>query len=59
MVIDGRESLKGHGTEEMPIWGKQYSAEAMQEDYLGTRHAEDVVRARILALVEYISKLQK
>jgi len=27
-VIDGREEIKGHGTRDMPIWGREFRMEA-------------------------------
>ena len=57
-TIDGRVSVPGHGTREMPIWGARYT----EEDYerYGTAFgAEDVVRGRILQLVYYIQSLQE
>ena len=58
-VIDGRVSVAGHGTTDMPIWGNYFRAEALP----ATRHpgisAEEVVQGRILGLVYYIQTLQE
>lgn len=57
-IIDGRQQIKAHGTREMPIWGKHfaYRAAPMHDDY---RHNPEVhVRARILALIDYLYRLQ-
>jgi mono/diheme cytochrome c family protein len=57
-TIDGSYVLKGHGTREMPIWGQRYRVEAARY-YADTPYDERVfVRARILALTEYLSTLQ-
>lgn len=56
-VIDGRQSFKAHGPSEMPIWGLDYLATARQS-YADPFEAEAWVRARILALTEYIYRLQ-
>jgi len=56
-VIDGRRSFQAHGPSEMPIWGLDYLAKA-RESYLDPYEAEAYVRARILALTEYIFRLQ-
>lgn len=56
-VIDGRTMIKGHGTNDMPIWGARYSEE-IGDDY-GPYGAEQAIRARILELVFYIQTLQK
>jgi hypothetical protein len=59
-VISGTTDVAGHGPRNMPIWGDYYKLQAASE--LSPSHKEtDVrsfVRARILALVEYISTLQ-
>ncbi len=57
-VIDGREELKAHGTREMPIWGRHFTFRAAPEydDY--GYEAEAFVRARILAVIDYLYRLQ-
>ena len=59
-TIDGSQVLKAHGTRDMPIWGKEYRIRAA-EHYFDAPYEYDeagFVRARILALVEYIYRLQ-
>ena len=57
-VIDGRQDVKGHGSREMPVWGYDYSVKAA-EYYIDVPYdPESYVRARILALIEYINRLQ-
>lgn len=60
-IIDGSRATGIHGTTDMPAWGMRYSAQA--PDALGYYYTEDdaeaFIRGRILALVEYISTLQK
>lgn len=61
-VIDGREALKAHGERDMPIWGQRYSQETMQaaEYFVDSPYdMEMYVRARILALVDYLNRIQK
>jgi mono/diheme cytochrome c family protein len=57
-VIDGREAVKAHGTREMPIWGKHLTFRAAPEydDY--RYEPEEFVRARILAVIDYLYRLQ-
>lgn len=57
-VIDGREVVKAHGTRDMPIWGKHYSVSAAPryDDY--AYNPEAAVRGRILALIDYLYRLQ-
>ena len=57
-IIDGTEALKAHGTREMPIWGTVYRAE-VEEAYFDVPFNPRVyVRLHILALIDYISRLQ-
>jgi mono/diheme cytochrome c family protein len=60
-VIDGRQVVKGHGTRDMPIWGKEYSAEtAKADEYFGGMpyNMDMYVRSRILALIDYLNRIQ-
>lgn len=60
-VIDGREAVKGHGSRDMPIWGKDYSREKVEagEYYFDTPYSmETYVRARILSLIDYLNRIQ-
>jgi mono/diheme cytochrome c family protein len=55
-VIEG--AGVGHGTRDMPIWGQDYSIKAA-EYYMDVPYNPEVyVRSRILALAEYLSRLQ-
>lgn len=58
-VIDGSAVLKAHGTREMPIWGSVYKVKAA-EHYVDVPYDPEVfVRARILALIDYLYSLQQ
>ncbi len=59
-TIDGTRILKAHGTSEMPIWGKVFNSKGMQY-CLGWSPCdpEPFVRAQILALTEYVYRLQE
>lgn len=58
-IIDGRREVKAHGPREMPIWGRAFS---MQSSLFFPNYppqdAESGVRSRILALTEYLYRLQ-
>lgn len=59
-TIDGRANLAAHGTRDMPIWGREYSIGAA--DYyidVVNYDSEKFVRTRILALIDYLYRLQK
>ncbi len=60
-VIDGRQYVKEHGGREMPIWGKQYRADTVvaAEYFVDVPYDQEMfVRARTLALVDYLNRLQ-
>jgi mono/diheme cytochrome c family protein len=56
-IIDGRSQVSGHGTRDMPIWGRRYQ-EDMGQAY-GPYGGEIAVRARVLELVYYIQSIQQ
>jgi len=61
-VIDGRREVLVHGPRDMPVWGAVYRVESdKQFDVYSGQYMidEGVIRARILALIEYISRLQE
>ena len=58
-VITGPKGASTHGTREMPVWGTAYRVEA-GEHYMDMPYdPEAYVRARVLALIEYVSRLQE
>jgi cytochrome c1 len=59
-VMEGTAGVPSHGTRDMPIWGKEYLVEESQKlrEARGAYDAPAVVRARILTLLEYISRIQ-
>jgi cytochrome c len=68
--IDGRQEIKAHGSRDMPIWGYRYtplpnvsSNQAFNpkasELYLDLSYdPEVIIRGRILALVDYLYRIQ-
>lgn len=57
-TIEGA-NVPSHGSREMPIWGRAYRISAA-EYYIDVDYNPEVfVRARILALIEYLSRLQE
>ncbi len=48
----------GHGTRDMPIWGRDYSVQAAEYYIDVPYNAEAYVRTKVFALVEYLSRLQ-
>ncbi len=51
--IDGRLAPPAHGTREMPIWGARLAAGLPPGEL-----TQDLVRGRILTLVEYLRSIQ-
>jgi mono/diheme cytochrome c family protein len=62
-TIDGTQTVGIHGSREMPVWGLRYSERAedeMESFTIGFEAQRNAfVRLRILALVEYLSTLQR
>jgi len=58
-VIDG-VGVPSHGSRDMPIWGREYRIEEAQQmrEARGHYDSAGLVRARILVLLEYISRIQ-
>lgn len=56
-VIEGA-NVQAHGTRDMPVWGRDYRTK--DAEYYGEMpyDAEALVRARILSLLDYISRIQ-
>jgi mono/diheme cytochrome c family protein len=57
-IIDGRQDVAAHGPRDMPIWGAQYSVKSAEAHMDVPYTSEAFVRTRVLALTEYISRLQ-
>ena len=57
-IIDGREGIKAHGPGDMPIWGQDYLERAESAFFGYGISREGFVRSRILALIDYLHRLQ-
>jgi mono/diheme cytochrome c family protein len=63
-VIDGRFQVETHGKREMPVWGDVFqpaagSGQSRVFPYeVSQELSESIVRARILALIDYLFSLQ-
>ncbi len=60
-VIDGRANIKAHGTRDMPIWGNEYTEEAIEyhSQVYDILNAELFVQGRILSLITYLRSIQQ
>jgi len=56
-VIEGG-SIAAHGSRDMPIWGRDYRIRDAEYYIDSPYDPERLVRARILALLEYINRVQ-
>lgn len=56
-VIDGA-NVPAHGGRDMPIWGRDYRMKDAERYMEAPYDADALVRSRILALLEYINRLQ-
>ena len=58
-ALNGSRMSKGHGTTDMPIWGNIYKVKAA-EYYMEIPYDQEAfVRARILALIDYLARMQE
>ncbi len=66
--IDGRQEVKAHGPRDMPVWGYRYlpspnpapGAKSIESwSWLDMPDPEAVIRNRILALVDYLYRVQE
>ena len=58
-VIDGRIQIVSHGPRDMPIWGERYAVDAAGRFPEIPYAQETYIRARVLQLVEYLSRIQQ
>jgi mono/diheme cytochrome c family protein len=67
-TIDGLKTIPAHGTREMPIWGERFNPIVNLPHYVDPSYWEKagpeqrpevVVRKRILAVVDYLSRIQQ
>ena len=57
-VIDGRQEVKAHGPRDMPVWGRDYMIKAGEHYGDVAYDPEAYVRGKILALIDYLNRLQ-
>lgn len=60
-VIDGRDAVTGHGSRDMPIWGRVFSEQKVKaaEYYVDIPYdMEMYARNRILAVTDYLRRIQ-
>lgn len=58
-MVDGTQMVKAHGTRDMPIWGSDYKVKGAEYYMEIPYDPEAYVRTRILAVTEYVYRLQQ
>ena len=59
-IIDGRQEVKSHGPRDMPVWGNAFNNQtSLYFENYPHNDSESAARSRILALVEYLYRLQE
>ncbi len=59
-IIDGRQEVAAHGPRDMPIWGNAFNNQtSLYFDNYPKQDRESAARSRILALTEYVYRLQQ
>ncbi|MGJ4938669.1 c-type cytochrome [Bradyrhizobium sp. HKCCYLRH2015] len=62
-VIDGRQAILAHGTRDMPIWGYRYRPSQATQLSSGADASsfdpDSIARARILAIIDYLNRIQE
>jgi mono/diheme cytochrome c family protein len=60
-AIDGRKAVMAHGPRDMPIWGMQYTQSQIEQSVrrYSSLDPEALVRARILAIIDYLNRIQE
>jgi mono/diheme cytochrome c family protein len=67
-TIDGLKKIPAHGTREMPVWGERFNPVINLPHYVDPTYwkmagpeqdPEVVVRKRILAVIDYLSRVQQ
>ena len=58
-IIDGRQEIKAHGSRAMPVWGRHFNMQcSIYFENYPPQDNESAARSRILALTEYLYRLQ-
>jgi len=66
-TIDGSKTVPTHGSREMPIWGERFnpiislphSVDPSSWKMAGPEQSPEVVRKRILAVIDYLGRIQQ
>jgi len=57
-IIDGRESVPGHGGGEMPIWGDVFQSSLAQDSSSASENGEERAQRKIKELVLFLESIQ-
>ena len=57
--IDGRRRIPGHGDTQMPVWGRYFMVDSIDDPTINEKDAWYVTQGRVLALTYYLESIQK
>lgn len=57
-IIDGRESAKGHGTRDMPVWGDVFKSPLAEPGSGAAEEPEERVERKLTELVLFLESIQ-
>lgn len=55
MSVDGRETVRAHGTSSMPVWGEVFAEELLADDPAASAKA----RGKVMKIVDYVESIQR
>ncbi len=58
-VIDGRTAIAAHGSRDMPIWGARFAVNRAEHFMDAPYDPEAYVQVQILALIDYLNRVQQ
>ena len=59
-TIDGRVTVPGHGTREMPVWGREYRSTVLRQGESGAfDFGPSIANARIASVVDSLYRIQE
>ena len=57
-AIDGRADIPAHGRSGLPVWGRYFMQEAIDNPAINEKNARYITEGRILSLVFYLQTIQ-
>ena len=57
--VDGRREIRGHGDTQMPVWGRYFMIDSIEDPTINEKDAWYVTQGRVLALTFYLESVQE